>query len=223
MKNSLKNLLKKIKTVFYRKNGLPGEETIRELTVASMQRQNMPIIKDELLKNNVTMEDRDIWYMTYEIMEKLHNNGGVYCEEEVRKKTQKYISKNLYKNYIGHAELQEIDKAKPIVEDVLKEYKVLLGKGDLREITKDVISLLYAKGGSYREETIRELTVEIIQRLSVPIIKEELLKSNITMDDNDIWYMTYKIMEELHNNGVVYCGEELRKKTQEYISKNKSI
>jgi flagellar biosynthesis GTPase FlhF len=109
-KKKLKRFTKKIMAVFYRKNGLPGEETIREMTVASIQRLNMPIIKDELLKNSVVMEDRDIWYMTYKIMEALHNNGGVYCEEELRKKTQEYITKGLYKNYIGRAGTFNDDK-----------------------------------------------------------------------------------------------------------------
>jgi hypothetical protein len=219
MKNSLKNLLKKIMAVFYRKNGLPGEETIREMTVESIQRLNMPIIKDELLKNSVVMEDIDIWHMTYEIMQALHNNDGVYSEQELRKKTQEYITKGLYKNFIRYAHSKEIDEAMPIVDDVLKEYKFILEKESLRIITKDVISLLYAKGGSYSEETIRVMTVETIQRLSIPIIKDELLKNSVVMEDRGIWYMTYEIMQVLRNNGRDYATPELRKKTQEYITK----
>jgi hypothetical protein len=218
----LKNLLKKIKVVFYRENGLPGEETIREMTVEAIKRLSIPIIKNELLKNNVVMEDKDIGYMTYEIVKELHNNGVVYCEEELRKKTQEYISKNLYKNYIGHLYSQKIDEAMSIVEYELKKYKINLVKEVLRIFAKDVLSLYISeKYGlyGYDEEDIKDMTVATIRGLSRPIIKGELIKNNVVMENRYIWLMTYDIVQELCKKGVGYSREEIRKITQEYITK----
>jgi hypothetical protein len=49
------------------------------------------------------MNSKDIWLMTYDIMQTSHNNGGDYCEPKIRKITQEYITKNICKNYIGRA------------------------------------------------------------------------------------------------------------------------
>jgi hypothetical protein len=41
--------------------------------------------------------------MTYDIVQETRKNIRGYCDHELRKIAQDYISKQLYKNYIGRA------------------------------------------------------------------------------------------------------------------------
>jgi hypothetical protein len=138
-----------------------NEEGIREMTVATIRGLSRPIIKEELIKNNVIMENRYIWLMTYDIVQELRKKGVGYSKEEIRKITQEYITKGLYKNYIDWLDAS----------------------------------------------------------LSIGIIRYKLEKNDVFMKIGETWLMTYDILKEARKSGKGYSKEEIRKKTQEYITK----
>lgn len=49
------------------------------------------------------IDERYILFMTYDIVQETRKNIRGYCDHELRKIAQDYISKQLYKNYIGRA------------------------------------------------------------------------------------------------------------------------
>jgi hypothetical protein len=125
---------------------------------------------------------------------------------------------------VGNSFTIEVNEAMSIVDDELKKYKITLGKGVLRIFAEDVISMLYLPYdyswyGWYEKESIRGMTVASILCLSMPIIKEELIKNKVVMEGRDIWFMTYDIVQETRKNSRGYSDHELRKIAQEHISK----
>jgi hypothetical protein len=61
------------------------------------------IIRYKLEKNDVFMKIGETWLMTYDMVKEARKSGKGYSKEEIRKITQEYITKGLYKNYIGRA------------------------------------------------------------------------------------------------------------------------
>jgi nitrogen regulatory protein PII-like uncharacterized protein len=220
-KKKLKRFTKKVMAIFYGKGDSYNEEWIREMTVESIQSLIMPTIKSELEKNNVSMNERDIWLMTYDIMETSHNNGGGCSEPEIRKITQEYITKNICENYSGYYFSEDIKKAMPIVKDELRKNNLILREEEtLKQFTEALLGVLYGKGESYKEECIRYMSSGDSAAFFIGhIVREELIKNRVFMRNRDRMYMVHYIMKTSKKNGGGYSDSEMRKITQEYITK----
>jgi hypothetical protein len=138
-----------------------NKEDVRDMVLATLRGLSRPIIKDELKKNKVVMENRYIWLMTYDIVQELRKRGVGYCGEEIRKITQEYITKEKYKGYIDWLDAS----------------------------------------------------------LSISITERELTENKVNIYGGQRWLMTYDILKEAHKSGKGYSKEEIRKITQEYITK----
>lgn len=102
-----KKLIKFTETMlkaFYGKGGWYDEYEIRKFTNSYMQIIIHPIIQDELLKNNIVMEERDIWFFTKKVIDISHKNGGGASEFEIRQIVKECIDNEIYKEYLGYAE-----------------------------------------------------------------------------------------------------------------------
>lgn len=112
---------------------------------------------------------------------------------------------------------EEVKKAIPIVKDELLKYKIILKEGNLKQLTKRILEILYGKGGWFKEEYIKDYTKSFIPTLIFSIVNKELLNNNIKMQEEDMFSFTEKIFEISCNNGGGASEEEIKRITKQCI------
>ena len=108
--------------------------------------KSIPIIKEELSKNNIYPDNKSLEKITIEIMTNSYSSGGWYSKEELISYTKIYIQQ-IYSQ---------------VVQKELIKNKIKMDEHDIWFLTGEIIKILHNNNHGVSEKEIRDMTKQCI-------------------------------------------------------------